>query len=656
MCALAATGGLYRRAKRSVARENKEAAKRRVPPGLMGSGTRNSPSEVSIVMTDVQGSTELWEWDDMTMDRALELHDTLMRSMMPLYCGHEVLRVADPAIYTSALGTKFDTREIVMVITEGDSFTVAFHDPLDAVAYCVATQLKLLEVCWPASLCNHPQARQIPTRSGPGRNTLPMAEEGSIFSGLRVRMAVGTGIPQRIRIHHVTKQNEYIGQMSLIADALLAVATGGMILMSSATFIAVNGRLHELADVITANDSHMIEVMQKVHNTIKWSSFFAQVPLPWSKDRTWKQGKRRPKRKRMTFPSLMENSQVTPLSAAGMSSRLLSRQAGRSSSVLRSFALDGSMGDGATKIHTLVQDTLPSLVHMGWHAFMLRPGNLVDGLLVEEVALILPARLVPRLSFFPSLHTLEQVGPSFLDAPGCGEFVSCVSQNINRPLPSYTSFLDESSIAFCTPKGYKEIAAKDFILADEMLGLFRECVSESIMACGGYECQENDGTFMAAFCRPRDALEWSCTLHIALLSMPWPDGANVSKICGMTTAEDGTLLFNGLSARVGIFHGEVRTLPHATTGRADYFGAPVNRAARLQSASWGGQTLVDEETARRVMLQWKMEENLEGYPTFVSKDLPLLTPKHHSTSSCESACPGPRAGHPLSHILPRYQP
>ncbi len=46
-------------------------------------------------------------------------------------------------------------------------------------------------------------------------------------------------------------------------------------------------------------------------------------------------------------------------------------------------------------------------------------------------------------------------------------------------------------------------------------------------------------------------------------------------------SQEGMLVFRGLRARVGLYHGPVtRVIPHRTTGRADYFGCPVNR--------WGG--------------------------------------------------------------------
>jgi len=49
------------------------------------------------------------------------------------------------------------------------------------------------------------------------------------------------------------------------------------------------------------------------------------------------------------------------------------------------------------------------------------------------------------------------------------------------------------------------------------LGRFKSCVRTSLLLCGGYECQEKEGTFMIAFPEPKAAVEWALTLQLALL-------------------------------------------------------------------------------------------------------------------------------------------
>ncbi len=64
---------------------------------------------------------------------------------------------------------------------------VAFHDPLDAIGWALHVQLALLEAPWPSELLQNAQAR------------LETCPEGKLlFRGLRVRMAINTGIPAEI--------------------------------------------------------------------------------------------------------------------------------------------------------------------------------------------------------------------------------------------------------------------------------------------------------------------------------------------------------------------------------------------------------------------------------------------------------------------------
>lgn len=50
--------------------------------------------------------------------QAIDQHDRIMRDYLSLFCGYEVT-------------------------TEGDAFLVAFHEPGDAIAYCLTVQIAL---------------------------------------------------------------------------------------------------------------------------------------------------------------------------------------------------------------------------------------------------------------------------------------------------------------------------------------------------------------------------------------------------------------------------------------------------------------------------------------------------------------------------------
>ena len=62
-----------------------EAWKRRNPPGIISDGNDRVLREVTLVITDVEGSTELWEWDYGLMTIAQEMHDSIMRDLISRY-------------------------------------------------------------------------------------------------------------------------------------------------------------------------------------------------------------------------------------------------------------------------------------------------------------------------------------------------------------------------------------------------------------------------------------------------------------------------------------------------------------------------------------------------------------------------------------------
>mmetsp|Transcript_6006 Transcript_6006/g.20483 ORF Transcript_6006/g.20483 Transcript_6006/m.20483 type:complete len:1835 (+) Transcript_6006:197-5701(+) len=82
---------------------------------------------VVLCITDIQNSTALWDKFPTEMNVAQMMHDRLMRSLLKEHCAYECS-------------------------TEGDSFTLAFHDPVDAVGYCVDVQEKLMKENWPEVL------------------------------------------------------------------------------------------------------------------------------------------------------------------------------------------------------------------------------------------------------------------------------------------------------------------------------------------------------------------------------------------------------------------------------------------------------------------------------------------------------------------------
>ncbi len=107
---------------------------------------------------------------------------------------------------------------------------------------------------------------------------------------------------------------------------------------------------------------------------------------------------------------------------------------------------------------------------------------------------------------------------------------------------------------------------------DTALARHDELLRAAIEAHGGLVFATGGDGFAAAFAGPRDAVAAAVAGQVALAAQPW----------------DETLV---LRVRMGVHTGE------AMERDGDYFGPPVNRAARLMGSAHGGQIVLSDVTA-----------------------------------------------------------
>ena len=112
---------------------------------------------VTLVFTDIQGSTMLWERFKAAFKDLLDLHNSIIRDVIKQYDGYEVK-------------------------TEGDAFMIAFNHAKDAVAFCLEAQTSLHKAPWPEILLEPEDLKDV----------AGISEDGE-FRGLRVRMGIHTG-------------------------------------------------------------------------------------------------------------------------------------------------------------------------------------------------------------------------------------------------------------------------------------------------------------------------------------------------------------------------------------------------------------------------------------------------------------------------------
>lgn len=155
---------------------------------------------VTIVYTDVQGSTSLWETDPYSMKKATDIHDSIIRKCYSEHGGYEIS-------------------------TEGDSFNLAFQHPADAIGFALRAQLLLHRARWPMALLHRPE----------------MCENEKLkFRGFRVRMGMHHG-PTTLRVHKTTGRTIYQGEAVNVAKAIEKMCHGGQILTTVETWSLLSG-------------------------------------------------------------------------------------------------------------------------------------------------------------------------------------------------------------------------------------------------------------------------------------------------------------------------------------------------------------------------------------------------------------------------------
>lgn len=140
------------------------------------------------------------------------------------------------------------------------------------------------------------------------------------------------------------------------------------------------------------------------------------------------------------------------------------------------------------------------------------------------------------------------------------------------------------------------------LLWDNYLSAMRSAIKthNSIMRrqlriVGGYEVKTEGDAFMVSFPTPISALIWCINVQLQLLSADWPLEILESSQCCEISDSKNTLIYRGLSVRMGIHWGFPVSEPDAITGRMDYFGPMVNRASRVSSVADGGQISISSD-------------------------------------------------------------
>eukprot|EP01064_Diplonema_japonicum_P001520 TRINITY_DN1098_c0_g2_i1.p1 TRINITY_DN1098_c0_g2~~TRINITY_DN1098_c0_g2_i1.p1 ORF type:complete len:808 (+),score=88.74 TRINITY_DN1098_c0_g2_i1:79-2502(+) len=170
-----------------------------IPPGTTSPGE----SKVSVMFTDIQGSTAIWEDCPEGMKKALKIHNNTIRSHLDQSKGYEVKTI-------------------------GDAFMVAFESVPDAVSCALGIQTDLLNAPWPPELLELEDCQE------------DRQDCFKVWSGLRVRIGINYGSVEP-ELNPLTGRFDYFGNTVNVAARVEGASVGGCIAVTQDVIAALNG-------------------------------------------------------------------------------------------------------------------------------------------------------------------------------------------------------------------------------------------------------------------------------------------------------------------------------------------------------------------------------------------------------------------------------
>eukprot|EP00727_Mastigamoeba_balamuthi_P005750 m51a1_g1795 putative serine threonine kinase (999) ;mRNA; r:413798-418262 len=156
---------------------------------------------VALVVTDMQGSTRLWEWNENIAKQTLFLHNRIIRKAIRKCHGFEVK-------------------------TEGDSFLIAFESVADALEFCCQSQVAMMHADWNPKLFELDEFSVVKNQDGV-----------EVFRGVRVRMGIHVG-----EVETEVAPNgaiQYFGTTVIRTTGISAKGKGGQVVLSNEASIAI---------------------------------------------------------------------------------------------------------------------------------------------------------------------------------------------------------------------------------------------------------------------------------------------------------------------------------------------------------------------------------------------------------------------------------
>ena len=618
--------------RRELARMRINYVKRRGPP--------REGEPLVIVATDVQGSTELWEWNSQAMAQASNIHDVLLRRLLPDHFGYEI-------------------------ITEGDSFLCAFHDAVDATRWALRVQAELMEAPWPEGLDRNEHSandvrslvsEKLCAREEEGKGTASTRGELSAAASSKSSYSPARSARDRNSFEGDLSSKSFSSGVMKAAWAHLAKSRRRILEVGKQNSGGVRGERAETSNREPLPDCATTYRGLRVRIGI-CSGPAEFVGKMWRRNTVVYTGGSASRAPMLAdcFPGghiAVDGPAADAITEAGLESVVpwenheISRARKGASSRLPSLYKGGrtpasSGRSGLSRLgfaHSTKNPKGPAPSGFSLHlqdlkkqpAKVLSLGEVLlkDGATVR-VTVVCLAELALRLRDLEKIPCASEevdprgtgvVAPGFFHAPAVRAaldvhassiFFGHNSGNTNRddlnssaPSPE----LPPVTVVFAVLEGLGVARSKDVSAAKTLVESTSHVLRVVLLRFGGYWCQSGDGNWMYAFHSASDALSFAVVAQIALLQYPWSKEVLALDVCCEAAPDaQGCPTLRGPRVNVGAYEGvPSMVVPHPSMGRADYFGPMVNRAARLCfGAARGGQVVADKATAEQAVEEWR---------------------------------------------------
>lgn len=129
----------------------------------------------------------------------------------------------------------------------------------------------------------------------------------------------------------------------------------------------------------------------------------------------------------------------------------------------------------------------------------------------------------------------------------------------------------------------------------EALGIHDDLIRTTVRVHGGYEVKIIGDAFMLAFPTASSALSWSLNIQSKLVDANWPQDILRSSYGKEIRDESGRICFRGPRVQMSLHFGTPISQLNPITGRMEYIGPMVHRAARPINIAEGGQIVVTSD-------------------------------------------------------------